>query len=55
MNKRFASILNDILRHKWAAIALAAVALILIFLSLNLINIGMEQTFNPRLKGTTGT
>lgn len=39
---------------KWALIAAPATVLILIFLSLNLINIGLEQTFNPRLKGTTG-
>ncbi len=39
---------------KWALIAAPAGVLILIFLSLNLINIGLEQTFNPRLKGTTG-
>ena len=36
-------------------IAAPAIVLILIFLSLNLINIGLEQAFNPRLKGTTGT
>jgi peptide/nickel transport system permease protein len=40
---------------KWLLIAAPAVVLILIFLSLNLINIGLEQAFNPRLKGTTGT
>jgi len=39
---------------KWALIAAPAGVLILIFLSLNLINLGLEQTFNPRLKGTTG-
>ncbi len=40
---------------RWFIIIAPAMALIVIFLSLNLINIGMEQTFNPRLKGTTGT
>lgn len=39
---------------KWALIAAPAGVLAIIFLSLNLINIGLEQTFNPRLKGTTG-
>jgi peptide/nickel transport system permease protein len=29
-------------------------ALILIFVSLNLINIGLEEIFNPRLKKITG-
>ena len=40
---------------RWFIIIAPSVALILIFLSLNLINLGMEQAFNPRLKGTTGT
>ncbi len=54
MNKRFASILNDILRHKWAAIALAAVALILISgataqaQALPKISIGVEPMQNPK-------
>ncbi|MBZ0291163.1 MAG: ABC transporter permease [Anaerolineae bacterium] len=38
----------------WVLIAAPATVLVLIFLSLNLINIGLEQAFNPRLKGTTG-
>lgn len=38
----------------WVLIFAPAVTLVLIFLALNLINIGLEQTFNPRLKGTTG-
>jgi peptide/nickel transport system permease protein len=40
---------------KWNLLAAPATVLVLIFLSLNLINIGLEQNFNPRLKGTTGT
>ncbi|NDJ60719.1 MAG: ABC transporter permease [Chloroflexi bacterium] len=40
---------------QWVLIGAPALLLILIFLALNLINIGLEQTFNPRLKGTTGT
>jgi peptide/nickel transport system permease protein len=39
---------------KWIIVAAPAVILVLIFLSLNFINIGLEQAFNPRLKGTTG-
>jgi peptide/nickel transport system permease protein len=39
----------------WNLLAAPATVLVLIFLSLNLINIGLEQAFNPRLKGTTGT
>lgn len=39
---------------KGIIVAAPAAALILIFLSLNFINIGLEQAFNPRLKGTTG-
>jgi peptide/nickel transport system permease protein len=39
---------------KWVLIAAPAGTLALIFLSLNLINLGLEQAFNPRLKGTTG-
>lgn len=39
---------------KWILIGSPAFLLVLIFLGLNLINIGLEQTFNPRLKGTTG-
>ncbi|MHB8629060.1 MAG: ABC transporter permease [Aggregatilineales bacterium] len=40
---------------KWLLLAAPSLVLVLIFLSLNLINIGLEQAFNPRLKGTTGT
>lgn len=40
---------------RWFIVIAPALALILIFLALNLINLGLEQTFNPRLKGTTGT
>ena len=40
--------------NKWVLLAAPAIALALIFISLNLVNIGLEQTFNPRLKGTTG-
>lgn len=39
---------------KWILIAAPAGILILIFLSLNFINIGLERAFNPRLRGTTG-
>ena len=40
--------------NKWVLLAAPAGILALIFVSLNLINIGLEQTFNPRLRGTTG-
>ena len=39
---------------KGIIVAAPAFVLILLFLSLNFINIGLEQAFNPRLKGTTG-
>lgn len=39
---------------KWYIVAAPALILVLIFLALNFINIGLEQAFNPRLKGTTG-
>jgi len=39
---------------KGIIVAAPAVVLVLLFLSLNFINIGLEQAFNPRLKGTTG-
>lgn len=39
---------------KGIIVAAPATVLVLIFLSLNFINIGLEQIFNPRLKGTTG-
>ncbi|MEO8397842.1 MAG: ABC transporter permease subunit, partial [Chloroflexota bacterium] len=39
---------------KGLIVAAPAVVLVLLFLSLNFINIGLEQAFNPRLKGTTG-
>jgi peptide/nickel transport system permease protein len=39
---------------KGIIVAAPAAVLVLIFLSLNFINIGLEQAFNPRLKGTTG-
>lgn len=39
---------------KGLIVAAPAAVLVLIFLSLNFINIGLEQAFNPRLKGTTG-
>lgn len=39
---------------QWLLVGAPAFLLIVIFLALNLINIGLEQTFNPRLKGTTG-
>lgn len=35
-------------------VAVVSIMLILIFLSLNLINIGLEEEFNPRLKRVTG-
>lgn len=35
-------------------VAIISVMLILIFLSLNLVNIGLEEEFNPRLKKVTG-
>lgn len=39
---------------KWHLIAAPAGALVIIFFALNLMNIGLEEAFNPRLKGTTG-
>jgi peptide/nickel transport system permease protein len=39
---------------KWHLIAAPAGILVLLFFSLNLMNIGLEEAFNPRLKGTTG-
>jgi peptide/nickel transport system permease protein len=39
---------------KWHLIAAPAGALVLLFFALNLMNIGLEEAFNPRLKGTTG-
>ncbi len=39
---------------KGLIVAAPAFVLVLLFLSLNFINIGLEQAFNPRLKGTTG-
>lgn len=39
---------------QWLLVGAPAILLIVIFLALNLINIGLEQAFNPRLKGTTG-
>jgi peptide/nickel transport system permease protein len=31
-----------------------AICLILVFIALSLINVGIEERFNPRLKGVTG-
>lgn len=39
---------------KWHLIAAPVGLLVLLFFSLNLMNIGLEEAFNPRLKGTTG-
>ncbi len=39
---------------KWHLIAAPAGALVILFFALNLMNIGLEEAFNPRLKGTTG-
>lgn len=39
---------------KWALVFAPASILIMVFVALNFINIGLEQLFNPRLKGTTG-
>jgi peptide/nickel transport system permease protein len=39
---------------KWQMMFAPVLCLILIFVSLNLINIGLEETFNPRLKRITG-
>jgi peptide/nickel transport system permease protein len=39
---------------KWQLVFAPVILLILIFVSLNLINIGLEQIFNPRLKRITG-
>jgi peptide/nickel transport system permease protein len=39
---------------KGIIVAAPALVLVILFLSLNFINIGLEQAFNPRLKGTTG-
>jgi peptide/nickel transport system permease protein len=48
--------------QQWGSLALGyywlifapVVCLILIFVSMNLINMGLEETFNPRLKRVTG-
>jgi len=40
--------------NKWHLIAAPAGVLVLLFFALNLMNIGLEEAFNPRLKGTTG-
>lgn len=48
--------------QQWASLALGyywltfppVICLILIFVSMNLINMGLEETFNPRLKRVTG-
>jgi len=39
---------------KWQMVFSPVVCLVLIFVSLNLINIGLEQAFNPRLRAVTG-
>ena len=39
---------------KWQMLFAPVICLILLFVSLNLINIGLEETFNPRLKRITG-
>jgi peptide/nickel transport system permease protein len=39
---------------KWQMMFAPVICLILIFLSLNMINIGLEELFNPRLKRITG-
>ena len=39
---------------KWQMMFAPVICLILLFLSLNLINIGLEELFNPRLKRITG-
>lgn len=39
---------------KWQMVFAPVVCLVLIFVSLNLINIGLEQAFNPRLRAVTG-
>ena len=39
---------------KWHLIAAPAGVLVILFFALNLMNIGLEEAFNPRLKGTTG-
>lgn len=39
---------------KWPLVFAPIVCLVLIFVSLNLINIGLEQAFNPRLRAVTG-
>lgn len=39
---------------KWALIFAPAGVLVTVFVALNFVNIGLEQLFNPRLKGTTG-
>jgi len=39
---------------KWQMVFSPVICLVLIFVSLNLINIGLEQAFNPRLRAVTG-
>jgi len=39
---------------KWQMVFSPIICLVLIFVSLNLINIGLEQAFNPRLRAVTG-
>ncbi len=39
---------------KWQMVFAPVLCLVLIFVSLNLINIGLEQAFNPRLRAVTG-
>jgi peptide/nickel transport system permease protein len=39
---------------KWQLIFPPIIILVLIFVSLNFINIGLEQAFNPRLRAVTG-
>jgi peptide/nickel transport system permease protein len=39
---------------KWQLMFPAILCLILVFVSLNFINIGLEEVYNPRLKGITG-
>lgn len=42
-----------ITQGRWDAIAVPAGVLILLFLALNLINMGLEEVYNPRLRGVT--
>jgi peptide/nickel transport system permease protein len=39
---------------KWQMVFAPVLCLVLIFVSLNLINMGLEQAFNPRLRAVTG-